>query len=294
MIQTLYLTTINDKEKDYLALFEIWNEYKNSLNLQIDFSNCKFLQPNAVAFLGGMIYHIKIKGGKVSIKHTTMASDILMNLAQNGFLNAIGENFHPWEGNSIPFRHDIRCSSDSITSYLREQWLGRGWFSISETLADTITGIVWEIYANAFEHSCSSQGVFSCGQYYPSMKKLSLSVVDFGIGIPESVRKYLDFRKYPDSISSVDALEMAFQSGFTTKPNDSRGLGLEFLKEFVQLNDGRMDVYSHEAHGIVVNGQEKYHETSAFFQGTIVNIRLQCDEKSYYSLEDDTNVQPLF
>lgn len=279
MNQTLILSTINDNPSDFKTLFNIWNEYKDTRNLQIDFSNCRFLRQNAVAFLGGMIYNIQSRGGKVSINYNSMASDILMNLAQNGFLSAIGEDVLSWEGNSIPFRHDKSYSPDSITRYLRDQWLGRGWVYVSDTLADTIIGTVWEIYANAFEHSCSSQGVFSCGQYYPNLKKLSLSVVDFGIGIPQSVRRYLDPREYPDLISSVDALEMAFQSGFTTKPKDSRGLGLQFLKEFIQLFEGKMDVYSHEAHGIVLSGHEKYYERRAFFEGTIVNITLKCDEK---------------
>ena len=222
-----------------------------------------------------------------------MSPELLMNLAQNGFLNAVGVNSNPWEGNSIPYRHDTANNPTIITRYLQEQWIGREWIAVSEKLADTITGTVWEIYANAFEHGKSSSGVFSCGQYFPKLKELNLTVIDFGIGIPASVREFLDPKEYPEKVSADKALEMAFQGGFTTKPKISRGLGLEILKRFIQITGGRMDVYSHEAHGLFSNGDEHFHLTKAFFEGTIVNIMLQCDEECYYILEEN-NEQPEF
>src|ERR1035441_3793371 len=33
-------------------------------------------------------------------------------------------------------------------------------------------------------------GVISCGQYYPRLGRVKLTIVDFGIGIPEDVRRY--------------------------------------------------------------------------------------------------------
>lgn len=288
MNQTLYLSTLNDKPSDFNSLFNIWDQYHNAQNLHIDFSSCGFLRQNAVAFLGGMIYNIRSRGGKVSVDSDSMSSEISANLAQNGFLSAIGEDASSWIGNSIPYRHDLSCNTNSITRYLKERWIGRDWIHVSDTLADDITSNVWEIYVNAFEHSCSPIGVFSCGQYFPNIKELTLTVVDFGIGIPGSVREYLESINYTDDISNNKALELAFQDGFTTKPQSPRGIGLEMLKEFIQLNEGRMDVYSHDAHGIILNGRERYIERNAFFKGTVVNITLKCDEVYYYSEEENS------
>ena len=67
MSQTLYLSTINDKIEDFYTLFSLWETFKNVHDLQIDFSDCRFLRQNAVAFLGGIIYNIRNNGGKVSI-----------------------------------------------------------------------------------------------------------------------------------------------------------------------------------------------------------------------------------
>ncbi|MBS9383808.1 MAG: hypothetical protein HEQ24_06035 [Dolichospermum sp. BR01] len=51
-----------------------------------------------------------------------------------------------------------------------KDWLGKGWINISPRLQDAIpavsvaiAGKVVEIYFNAFEHSNSPIGVFSCG-----------------------------------------------------------------------------------------------------------------------------------
>jgi hypothetical protein len=78
-----------------------------------------------------------------------------------------------------------------LADYLKTKWLGCGWIHVSPSLQDAIVGRVWEIYANAFEHAQSSIGVFSCGQHYPKMKELKLTVVDFGVGIPSNVRLFM-------------------------------------------------------------------------------------------------------
>ncbi len=57
-----------------------------------------------------------------------------------------------------------------LIAYLKTKWLGRGWITVSTRLRDAIVGRVWKIYANAFEHSHSPVGIFSCGQHYPRRK----------------------------------------------------------------------------------------------------------------------------
>ncbi len=54
-----------------------------------------------------------------------------------------------------------------------------------------------EIYANAFEHGRTDIGVFSCGQHYPKLGELKLTVIDFGVGIPRNVRDFLKNSNLP-------------------------------------------------------------------------------------------------
>lgn len=159
-----------------------------------------------------------------------------------------------------------------------------------QDIGDEIVGRLWEIYANAFEHAQSPVGIASCGQHFPRRRELNLTVVDFGVGIPSNVRVF----KKNDEIPSKNAMKWAFQRGTSTKPNGvGRGVGLDLLKEFVRVTGGRLEVFSHEGYALVDDSQETFGELPTFFEGTLVNIVLKCDER-FYRLATEKFDDPLF
>jgi hypothetical protein len=257
----------------------------------LDFSQCKFLAHHGVVVLGAIAHQLKTHQGCLTLDLATLAPAIRTNLAQNGLLHYLGYDTAPWDGNSIPFRHDLRFEPDRIVEYLSQRWLGRGWVNISQTLKDEIIGQVLEIYLNAFEHGQSTLGVFSCGQYYPNKKRLKLTILDRGIGIPQNVRK---FRQQPD-LSAEQALAWAFQQGNSTQPipNTARGLGLDSIRAFIGANQGKLQLYSHDAWAKISGNQHQYGGQTATFQGTIVNIDLVCDS-DYYCLSSELPDRPFF
>jgi len=294
-ILTLNVPTIVDYRitpAQFDPLFNLWSQVKNgNLDVTFDFSNCKFLPQSAVAFLGGLTRLIQKRQGLVRFALGTIKDKVKKNLAQNGFLSTLGFGFRPWSGNSIPYREDgFKKNRNVLVDYLKKEWLGRGWVHVSKPLRDAIVGKVWEIYANAFEHSDSPIGVFSCGQHYPRSLTLKLTVVDFGFGIPQNVRVF----KMNPKITAKAALEWAFQRGTTTKPNGmGRGLGLDLLKNFVKVNKGQIEVFSHGGHALIDENIEIYSNLEVFFEGTLVNITFKCDE-SYYQLASEDTGEPLF
>ena len=113
---------------------------------------------------------------------------------------------------------------------------------------------------------------------------------DFGVGIPANVRSF--FRD--EQIRANLALAWAFNPGTTTKPNGmGRGVGLDLLRQFVTLNNGWLEVFSHNARSIMQSGRAKIEARASFFEGTIVNIDLRCDD-SYYCLSSETTPPTLF
>lgn len=89
-------------------------------------------------------------------------------------------------------------------------------------------------------------------------------------------------------------LKWAFQRGTTTKPNGtSRGMGLDLLKEFVKINKGKLEIFSHEGYAIIDSKREEFLNRSTFFEGTLANITFICDE-SYYHLASEALGAPLF
>jgi signal transduction histidine kinase len=288
---TIHVPTLNDAPPDFDRLAEIWGRVNgDGLDVSFDFSECRFLQQNAVAFLGGLIRLVQARGGRVRINWDSLRGDIEANLVQNGFSAAFARGPAPRQGNSIPFREDRASDKAVLMDYLRAGWLGRGWVEVSRPLADAICGQAWEIYANAFEHAHSEIGVFSCGQHYPKNKALKLSIVDFGVGIPSSVRVYLG----QPNLAAGEAMRWAFREGTTTLPNGTgRGMGLYLLRKFVEINKGRLEYYSHDGHAIINEWGERYGARPDFFEGTLVNITFRCDGR-LYRLSSEADDEPPF
>jgi len=246
-----------------------------------------------VAFLGGLARLVEYRGGKVSFNWDIQDSAVTMNLAQNGFKAAFRAGGHPWAGNSIPYREDTRQDAHDFQRYLSELWLGRGWVKVSARLRDAIVGHMAEIYLNAFEHGQSPIGVFTCGQHFPRKRELSLTIVDFGVGIPSNVRLFKASEFAPEDLPAAKCMEWAFQRGTSTKPGIGRGIGLDLLREFVRQNQGRLEMFSHEGYVRVADGQVSFGERPTFFEGTLVNVSLRCDE-SYYCLASELSDKPPF
>jgi hypothetical protein len=287
----IYVPTINDCFDDWDCLFKLWNQINNKDSfITFDFSQCQFLRHNAVAFLGGLARFITSRGGQVYFDWNTLGEKVRMNMSQNGFINAFNGGYEPWLGNSIPYREDSCQNQTEIINYLRNDWLGRGWVSVSPQLQDSIITQVGEIYANAFEHGCSEIGVFTCGQRYPKLKELKLTVIDFGVGIPTNVRIFQGI----NNLTSSEAIKWAFKLGNTTRRYGvTGGLGLDLLSKFVTMNKGKLEIFSHEGYALVDQTGVKYGERSTWVKGTLVNITLQCNE-SYYHLASEVDNEPLF
>lgn len=255
-----------------------------------DFSQCEFLGQNGVAFIGGLIRSVEHHDGKITLDWNTLRSNIKMNLAQNGFLSVFQGGMGPWEGNSIPYREDSELDKDSLVEYLADRWLGRDWVHLSDGLRYALAGKVCEIYVNAFEHSDSQIGVFSCGQHYPRLRVVRLTAVDFGVGIPRNVRDFAGNQ----NVRASSAMKWAFQPGTTTRQGSSNGgVGLDLLKGLVRLNGGTLRVFSHEGYALLLSQSERYEERNKNFEGTMVTITLRCDQK-YYHLTSERDNKPLF
>jgi hypothetical protein len=287
MTQTLFVPTVNDDISDFCKLFKLYNSAITAdSSIELDFSRCSFLRPNAVAFLGGFARTMESGSRSIEFNWDTLRDNVQANLAQNGFLKHVGIGIDPWRGNSIPYREDKLLNKNAIVDYLKTKWLGRGWINVSPLLADNIAGNLVEIYLNAFEHSKSKNGVFTCGQRYPELEQLTISVVDFGVGIPQNVRDFLTRNEPGSKIKSDFALKWAFQSGTTTVDGMGRGIGLDLLKQFVKTNNGSLILFSHDAYVIVDKNSERYLSHECNFHGTIMHITLQCDETLYVLPEE--------
>ncbi|MGB6220857.1 ATP-binding protein [Haloferula sp.] len=275
---TITVPRINDSQWDFRTLWRIWADATHAGDkVTLDFQSCDFLRANAVAFLGGLIRLLQYRGSTVWI--INVGPSIRTNLLKNGFLPAFAGEAHPGYGNTVPFREDWQRDSAAYQNYLADHWLGQGWVEVSNALRDAIIERVAEGYQNAFDHSQSPVGSYTCGQFYPRKRELQLSIVDFGVGIPSNVRECVgEAEKAADS-----CMDWAFVRGNTTatKQGLSRGLGLDLLRDFIQVNGGKLEILSHDGYISVDQGGVSSRILPHPFEGTMVNIRISCDSRFY-------------
>jgi hypothetical protein len=283
--------TIHDDPCGWNTLFDLWRQANEDLlEATFDFSRCGRLDHNAVAFLGGLARLVEHRHGAVVFDWQSLDPHVGLGLARNGFRAMFGDSTEADPGLTIPYREDKTASDAAIMTYLKRQWLGRGWMNISDDLRDAVVSRVWEVYANAFEHGGSPIGVFTCGEHYSGQGLLKLTVVDFGTGVPANVRNFQDKPALPAHM----AMNWAFQPGHTTKVGSiGRGLGLDLLREFISLNKGCLEVFSHDGYARIEESGETYETRGNLFEGTILNISLRCDD-SYYCFTPEQPSSPLF
>lgn len=306
---TYKIPSIGDKMEDLIAVFSEWEKIltyiqtnNSSKKVIFDFTECQYISYAGVACMGGIIRYIQSdsKYGFPIIKWETASKLIMETLKGHGFTASFAYGTINKELSQIvPYREDKVKDSREIMNYLKQSWLGPSAIHLSQKLRDSIVGRVWEIYENAFEHSGSPVGVVSCGQKYGIENKITLTVLDFGRGIPTHVNNLLG-----KNLSSEDALKWAFQSGNTTKilqPNQFKnspgGLGLDLLKQFIYINKGKMEVFSNDGYALIEKRKEVYSKESQIsFSGTLINIVFMCDDNFYYmeSEEKENMDAPLF
>jgi hypothetical protein len=280
MSQVIKIPTLNDRIQDFERLFSLHQQAIGcEEDLILDFSGCNFLRHNAVAFIGGLVRTLQHKGRSVKIEWNSIPDKISANLEQNGFHTALTGNKEGRSGNSIPYREDSTQDSDGFVSYLSNYWLGRGWVEISEDLKTEIITKIAEIYENAFEHAESEVGIFTCGQRYPNLSELNLTIVDFGIGIPQRVRTL----STNTNLSDLDAIQWAIARGNSTRTGCvAGGGGLDTLRHFVTQHNGKMEIISHNGYILLTKDGIICNYCSSCFVGTLININLNCDESHYY------------
>ncbi len=92
-------------------------------------------------------------------------------------------------------------------------------------------------------------------------------------------------------IDDESAMRWALTTGNSTKTDSidldvPRGLGFRLLSEFVTVNRGELSIYSNtcEAKAIGI-GEYSVSAMKTSFNGTLVNISINCDGRAYYMLD---------
>ncbi len=162
-----------------------------------------------------------------------------------------------------------------------KEWLKRCTKSESEFV--NVQVAVEEIFNNIKDHSEECIGcVFA--QFYPNLGKIILSVSDFGVGIPNSMRKLLGNEN--DDVLLAEAVTEGVSTQSTPR---NRGAGLCNIVRSL-TNSGIGSVYIRSNCGIVIYEDKVLVEqtlSEGYYPGTFFEIEIDINNEMLYDEEKE-------
>jgi hypothetical protein len=258
--------------------------------LELDFSDCNFFEANMAAPLYAILARNYDRLNDVVLKN--IRPEILEILRKNHFLTRFGyTEGHDRNQTTLPFKIFKTGAGEQFADYLDRYMQGKGIPPMTEGVKKKFHQSLFEIFQNAALHSKSESGIFVCGQFYPHKQRVDFTIADAGIGIRQNVRKYLRDNK----ISSCDAIKWALQEGHTTKTGrQPGGLGLKLIKDFIELNKGRIQIISRHGFYQFANQGDEIRKMYHDFPGTCVNIEINTADAYQYCLRSELQAKDIF
>ena len=258
--------------------------------IEIDMRTTTWFDADMCAVLGAILYSL---GRKLNtVKLINVQSNVESILSKNGFLSHYGRVRIPdrW-GTTISYqRFDVK-DDRYFSDYIGYELIDRSEIpELSRGLSKELHKSIFEIFNNAMSHSRTELGIFSCGQFFPRRNRLDFTVADLGVGIRQNVTEHL--RR---EVSAVEAIVWATEESNTTKDGPvPGGLGLKLLGEFIDLNEGCLQIVSDAGYWRRARKQFSTGQLGFPFPGTIVNIEINTADTHSYILTSEWDADDIF
>jgi signal transduction histidine kinase len=259
----------------------------------IDMSGVTWFDANMCAPFGAVLQHLRISGREITLYG--LRPSIREILEKNGFLPNFGFNApkRPDKyGTTIEYKRFERQQAQAFRNYVVRHFAGKGIPKMSTGLLKRFRESISEIFDNAVDHSCTTLGIFACGQLYPARRRLDFCIADRGIGICENIRRHIGLELSPES-----AIAWALEGENTTRLRQAGkpgGLGLKLIKEFIGLNQGQIQIVSDAGFWSFHGGTAQLRRLEAPFPGTVVNIEINTADKAMYRLKSEVDAEDIF
>jgi anti-anti-sigma regulatory factor len=214
----------------------------NDKSFLFDFSKINFIDGSGYTVLSNTLGWLLSQGCEIYfINHQDTKRTVISYLDDCGF-------FYNYTGKSLRYEACARGSTIPCTTIKHASafgWLENTfspWISyelnVSHGALTSIRTCIKELFNNINDHSMQDTG-FVHVQHYPNLKKIGITVSDFGTGIPNTIRKRFGH------MSDGAAILLASQDGVTAKTHpNNMGKGLAYLIDRVTSNHGRVDIVS--------------------------------------------------
>lgn len=253
-------------------------------SVTFDFSQCHFISAEAVAILAGMKLLRDEMTLETKIDTDTLEPLVKRVLGKSRFLSLFGHDVLPWTDNSLPIFRQTKLSVSDTLNYINTEILRPEMPEMSSGLQKQIKLAFFELFGNVFHHSESAIGGVACGQVYPKDREIQIVLHDTGIGIARRVRSAVT-----GTNSDADAIQWALQRGTSTLSNheESRGLGLFLLRQFLALNGGEFRIYANQGFVEEISGSRNCGDLDYKLKGTLIDMRVRVRKDIKYILSSE-------
>lgn len=258
-------------------------------DIEIDMSHVAWFDANMCAPLGAILYKMGCDINTVTLTNAPTSVETI--LSKNGFLCNYGRPRRlDTHGSTIEYKRFEPKDDRYFANYIEKQMVGKGIPEMSSGLVKKFRESIYEIFSNAVIHSQTKLGIFSCGQYFPKKHRMDFSVADLGVGIRQNLHGRLGL-----DLPAEQAINWALEGKNTTKSGPiPGGLGLKLLREFIELNQGRIQVVSDKGYWELCRGEVVTKSFSTPFPGTVVNIEINTADTKSYCLSSEISPDDIF
>ncbi|MDZ4185311.1 MAG: hypothetical protein U1D97_10075 [Desulfuromonadales bacterium] len=258
-------------------------------DIEIDMSHVTWFDANMCAPFGAILYKMGCDINTVTLTNSPTSVETI--LSKNGFLCNYGRPRRlDTHGSTIEYKRFEPKDDRYFANYIETQMVGKGIPEMSSGLVKKFRESIYEIFSNAVIHSQTKLGIFSCGQYFPKKHRMDFSVADLGIGIRQNLHGRLGL-----DLPAEQAINWALEGKNTTKSGPiPGGLGLKLLREFIELNQGRIQVVSDKGYWELYRGEVVTKSFSDPFPGTVVNIEINTADTKSYCLSSEISPDDIF
>jgi len=139
--------------------------------------------------------------------------------------------------------------------------------------ANSLEVCLGELTENVFYHAAAPVGGFAAATTFRGSQEIELAIVDLGVGIASSLSANPDFAD--QATDDISAIHTAIKPTVTATPERNSGYGLALTRLLLEINDGRLIVWSGE--GKVEFGENPTEKKVNRLPGTLVVLRLHTD-----------------
>ncbi|QAT66804.1 ATP-binding protein [Bacillus glycinifermentans] len=249
--------------------------------ITFDFCSLDYIEPSGVTILSNLFEWLKARDVRVKLKTPKKVP-----IGRDSGLKYLDDSmfFNRYLRKTLYNNSRVRKTTlelQNVTYSGSYQWLGSTfipWLSkemcLSQSSLDTIKMCFGEIFNNINDHAEENIGCIFA-QHYPRINEIQISISDFGIGIPNTIRKVDPF------LTDTEAIEKAVEEGYSSKSTpQNRGVGLSTLVKNVVGNYGGK-VHIQSLHGILTCKQNNSNEVwikskqgNSYYPGTFIEIVL--------------------